>query len=132
MKRDLERRLGAVEARRGGPAAAMQRRIEAMSDEDLIAEILALERGEPSPSGMPDPRTMTDAELAECIAELERLDAQWAADQAGDRGATGTAVRQAALGASCLARPAVPCSPQLGKPNRSCIHLLERGRGAHL
>jgi len=79
MNRDLERRLGAVEKRQGGFAAARQRRIEAMSDEELIAEILACERGEPSPSGMPDPRTMTDAELAECIAEFERLDAKFEA-----------------------------------------------------
>jgi hypothetical protein len=36
-----------------------------------------LERGEPSPSGMPDPRTMTDAELEQCLAEIQRLDAKW-------------------------------------------------------
>jgi hypothetical protein len=33
MRRDLDRRLNAIEARRGGPAASIQRRIKAMSDE---------------------------------------------------------------------------------------------------
>lgn len=56
MRRDLERRLSLVEARKGGPAAAIRRQIEAMTDEELITEILACERGEPSLSGMPDPQ----------------------------------------------------------------------------
>jgi hypothetical protein len=79
MRRDLKRRLSVVEAHRGGPAAAIRRQIEAMTDEALIAEILACERGEPSPSGIPDPQTMTDPELAQCAAELERFLAQFEA-----------------------------------------------------
>ena len=82
MRRGLERRLAVVEKRRGWACAAIERRIKAMSDEELIAEILALERGEPSPSGMPDPCTMSDEELQQCIAEFERLNAKWEAASA--------------------------------------------------
>jgi hypothetical protein len=83
MRRDLERRLKAAEERRGGRAATIQQRIEAMSYEELMAEILACERGEPG--GILDPRTMTNAELEQCIAELERLDAKAARAHEGDR-----------------------------------------------
>jgi len=71
MRRGLERRLGAIEKAKGGPAAALQMWIKALTDEELTAEILVCERGEPS--GMLDPHMMSDAELEQCIAELERL-----------------------------------------------------------
>jgi len=83
MRRDLERRLKAAEKRRGGPAAAIQWRIEALSDEELVGEILAFERDEPS--RILDPRTMTDAELEQCIAELERKAEALSAEPTGSR-----------------------------------------------
>ena len=72
LKRDLERRLGAVEARRGGRVGAILRAYDAalasMSREELIEGIL-------DPDSRPqlfDPRILTDTELVELIAELER------------------------------------------------------------
>jgi hypothetical protein len=67
MMRGLERRLKAAEARRFGSArvAEVLRALDSMSDLEL-AEQLA------EPSGVLDPRTMTDEELECCVAELER------------------------------------------------------------
>ena len=66
MRRDLERRLGAVEARRGRVALIL-RRTEATTEAKLIAGIL-------NPEAYPlcDPCTMTDAELNELIDELQK------------------------------------------------------------
>jgi hypothetical protein len=68
MGRDLQRRLNAAETRRFGSArvAEVMRGLDSMSDLEL-AEHLSLE-----PSGVLDPRTMTDSELDCCMAELER------------------------------------------------------------
>jgi hypothetical protein len=70
MRRDLDRRLGAVEARRGGRTAAILRWLATLSDEELTAELSAWEHGW---SGGFDPRVMTDVELEQSIAELKRL-----------------------------------------------------------
>ena len=67
--RDLERRLGKAEVRRFGSERVAQilRRIKAMSDQELIEHILALESGIDM-SGF-DPQDLMDAELASLIAE---------------------------------------------------------------
>jgi hypothetical protein len=68
MRRDLERRLKAAETRRFGSArvAEVLRALDSMSDLEL-AEHLSR-----APTGVLDPRTMTDGELDCCLAELER------------------------------------------------------------
>jgi hypothetical protein len=68
MRRDLERRLKAAEARCFGSVrvAAVLRALDLMSDLEL-AEHLS-----PEASGVFDPRTMTDRELDRFIAEIER------------------------------------------------------------
>ena len=67
MRRDLERRLKAAETRRfvSERVATVLRTIDAMSDRELAEQILS------EPSGIFDPRTMTDAELEWLIAEFE-------------------------------------------------------------
>jgi hypothetical protein len=74
----------------------MLRGLAAMSDEERAGWVSALERG--SPCGMLDLRTMTDAELDQCIAELERLIADAAATE---RAAPGSKAGQ------CPIRPAL-------------------------
>ena len=66
MKRDLEHRLGAVEARRGRVALIL-RRIETMTEVELMAGIL-----DPEVYPLCDPCTLTDAELNELIDELQK------------------------------------------------------------
>ena len=66
LTRDLERRLDSAEARQlvSQRVAAILRMIDAMSEEELLDQMAA-------PSGIFDPRTMTDAELDCLIAEFE-------------------------------------------------------------
>jgi hypothetical protein len=66
MKRDLERRLSAVEARRGRVAPIL-RRIAMMNDEELIAGIR-----DPEAYPLCDLRALTDAELEELSDELQK------------------------------------------------------------
>ena len=72
MMRDLERRLNSAEAHQlvSQRVAAVLRMIDAMSEQELLDQMAA-------PSGMFDPRTMTDAELDCLIAELEVRAAGW-------------------------------------------------------
>jgi hypothetical protein len=67
MRRDLDRLLKAAETRRfvSERVAAILRAIDAMSDQELAEQIIA------EPSGIFDPRTMTDAELDWLITEFE-------------------------------------------------------------
>ena len=66
MIRDLERRLKAAETRQlaSQRVATILRMIDAMSEEELLDQMAA-------PSGIFDPRTMTDAELDCLISEFE-------------------------------------------------------------
>jgi hypothetical protein len=74
MIRDLERRLKAAETRQFASqrVATILRMIDAMPEEELLDQMAA-------PSGMFDPRTMTDAELDCLVAEFEARAARPAA-----------------------------------------------------
>jgi hypothetical protein len=65
MIRDLERRLKAAETRQlaSQRVATILRMIDAMSEQELLDQM--------APSGMFDPRTMTDGELDCLIAEFK-------------------------------------------------------------
>jgi hypothetical protein len=68
MMRDLERRLNLVEARQlvSQRVAAVLRMIDTMSEQEFLDQMAA-------PSGIFDPRTMTDAELGCLIVEFFEL-----------------------------------------------------------
>jgi hypothetical protein len=74
MRRDLERRLTAVEARFGGRVGTILRICDAflasLSDEEMTAEFLACQRGEGKK--LFDPRTLTNTELAQLTAGFQK------------------------------------------------------------